>query len=193
MWVSIACFISKTRLLRLLFYHRFTPTFITPNDTSRYHGLNERISVTNFKQVNLLQKTFVPFSFFIYISSLPLLSPLSFPLYLSNRIEEYMTSHPNTSSFRVGLRRSTFFYYWCTQRNGAPLSIIPPPSPPAPPPTSNEHLAPDNYNFVFFLWAVILDHGLMNDIDTKTKCRLYWCWIELLDWRYRQLCELLPL
>jgi hypothetical protein len=43
-------------------------------------------------------------------------------------------------------------------------------------------------------------HGLINYIDTKAKCRLYWCLIEFIDWRQSvmlvfslQLCELLPL
>jgi len=31
--------------------YRFSPVFITPNDTSRFHGINERISVDNFAQV----------------------------------------------------------------------------------------------------------------------------------------------
>jgi hypothetical protein len=138
--------LAKTRLLlSLLYYHRFTPTFITPNDTSRYHGLNERISVSNFKQVNLLKNLPFIFPFCLFIAAL--LSPLSFPLCLAKRIEEYMTSHPNTSSFRVGLCRSTFFYRWCTQRKGSPLSIILPPTPQ----TSNRRKEPDNYIFELFL------------------------------------------
>ncbi len=43
-------------------------------------------------------------------------------------------------------------------------------------------------------------HGLIINEDTKTKCRLYWCFIEFIDWRpsvmlalSTQLCELLPL
>merc|ERR1712173_469917 len=28
--------------------YRFSPAFITPNDTNRFHGINERISVHNF-------------------------------------------------------------------------------------------------------------------------------------------------
>jgi len=31
--------------------YRFSPAFITPNDTNRFHGINERISVHNFGQV----------------------------------------------------------------------------------------------------------------------------------------------
>ncbi len=31
-------------------------------------------------------------------------------------------------------------------------------------------------------------HGLINYKDTKIKCRLYWCLIEFIDWRYRQSC-----
>jgi hypothetical protein len=31
-------------------------------------------------------------------------------------------------------------------------------------------------------------HGLINYKDPKTKCRLYWCLIEIIDWRYSQLC-----
>jgi hypothetical protein len=30
--------------------------------------------------------------------------------------------------------------------------------------------------------------GLINYEDTKTKCRLYWCLIEFIDWRYSQSC-----
>jgi hypothetical protein len=26
------------------------------------------------------------------------------------------------------------------------------------------------------------DYGLINYKDTKTKCRLYWCLIEFIDW-----------
>jgi hypothetical protein len=29
-------------------------------------------------------------------------------------------------------------------------------------------------------------HGLINYKDTKTKCQLYWCLIEFIDWRYSQ-------
>ncbi len=31
-------------------------------------------------------------------------------------------------------------------------------------------------------------HGLINYKDTKTKCRLYWCLVKLIDWRYSQSC-----
>jgi hypothetical protein len=31
-------------------------------------------------------------------------------------------------------------------------------------------------------------HGLINYKDTKTKCRLYRCFIEFIDWRYSQSC-----
>ncbi len=31
-------------------------------------------------------------------------------------------------------------------------------------------------------------HGLAKYKDTKTKCRLYWCLIEFIDWRNGQLC-----
>ncbi len=31
-------------------------------------------------------------------------------------------------------------------------------------------------------------HGLNNYKDTKPKCRLYWCLIEFIDWRYSQSC-----
>ncbi len=31
-------------------------------------------------------------------------------------------------------------------------------------------------------------HELNNCKDTKTKCRLYWCLIEFIDWRYSQSC-----
>ncbi len=31
-------------------------------------------------------------------------------------------------------------------------------------------------------------HELINCKDTKTKCRLYWCFIEFIDWRYSQSC-----
>jgi hypothetical protein len=31
-------------------------------------------------------------------------------------------------------------------------------------------------------------HGLINYKDTTTKCRLYWCLIEFIDWRYSQSC-----
>ncbi len=33
-----------------------------------------------------------------------------------------------------------------------------------------------------------LTHGLFNYKDTKTKCRLYWCLIESVNWRYGQSC-----
>jgi hypothetical protein len=36
--------------------------------------------------------------------------------------------------------------------------------------------------------AVMDLHGLINYKDTNTKCRLYWCLIEFLDWRYSQSC-----
>ncbi len=39
-----------------------------------------------------------------------------------------------------------------------------------------------------FLWAEMSGHGLINYKDTKTKCRLYWCFIEFIDWRYSQSC-----
>ncbi len=32
------------------------------------------------------------------------------------------------------------------------------------------------------------DHGLINYKDTTTKCRLYWCLIEFIDWRYSRSC-----
>ncbi len=48
--------------------------------------------------------------------------------------------------------------------------------------------------------AITGSHGLINDKDTKTKCRLYWCLKKFIDWRQAamleistQLCELLPL
>jgi hypothetical protein len=31
-------------------------------------------------------------------------------------------------------------------------------------------------------------HGLINFKDTKTKCRLYWCLFEFVDWRYSHSC-----
>jgi hypothetical protein len=31
-------------------------------------------------------------------------------------------------------------------------------------------------------------HGLINYKDKKTKCRLYWCLIEFIDWGYSQSC-----
>ncbi len=31
-------------------------------------------------------------------------------------------------------------------------------------------------------------HGLIKYKDTKTKCRLYWCLIKLIAWRYSQSC-----
>ncbi len=31
-------------------------------------------------------------------------------------------------------------------------------------------------------------HGLINYKDTKTRCRLYWCLIEFIDWKYSQSC-----
>jgi hypothetical protein len=31
-------------------------------------------------------------------------------------------------------------------------------------------------------------HELINYKDTKTKCRVYWCLIEFIDWRYSQSC-----
>jgi hypothetical protein len=31
-------------------------------------------------------------------------------------------------------------------------------------------------------------HGPINYKDTKTKCRLYWCLIEFIDWRYSLSC-----
>jgi hypothetical protein len=31
-------------------------------------------------------------------------------------------------------------------------------------------------------------HGLINYKDTETKCRLYWCLVEFIDWRYSQSC-----
>ncbi len=31
-----------------------------------------------------------------------------------------------------------------------------------------------------------LPHGLINYIDTKTKCRLYWFLIEFIDWKFSQ-------
>jgi hypothetical protein len=34
----------------------------------------------------------------------------------------------------------------------------------------------------------IHSHGLINYKDTKTKCCLYWCLIEFIDWRYGQSC-----
>ena len=37
---------------------RFTPAFLTPNDTARFHGINERISVDNFNQVEVIVHTF---------------------------------------------------------------------------------------------------------------------------------------
>jgi hypothetical protein len=41
---------------------------------------------------------------------------------------------------------------------------------------------------IFRIWRIGLDqnHGLINYKDTKTKCRLYWCLLELTDWRYIQ-------
>ena len=30
--------------------YRFMPTILTPEDTSRYHGLNERIGVKNYEK-----------------------------------------------------------------------------------------------------------------------------------------------
>ena len=35
---------------------RFTPAFLTQNDTSRFHGFNERMSVDNFAQVSISKK-----------------------------------------------------------------------------------------------------------------------------------------
>ncbi len=37
-------------------------------------------------------------------------------------------------------------------------------------------------------WGVVEGHGPIKCRDTKTKCRLYWCLIELIDWIYSQLC-----
>jgi hypothetical protein len=34
-----------------------------------------------------------------------------------------------------------------------------------------------------------LRNGLIYYNDTKTKCRLYWCLIEFIDWRYSQSCR----
>lgn len=31
--------------------YRFSPVFLTPNDTNRFHGDNERISIKNYEQV----------------------------------------------------------------------------------------------------------------------------------------------
>jgi hypothetical protein len=31
-------------------------------------------------------------------------------------------------------------------------------------------------------------HELINFKDATTKCRLYWCLIEFIDWRYSQSC-----
>jgi hypothetical protein len=38
-------------------------------------------------------------------------------------------------------------------------------------------------------WQILGSHGLINDKDTKTKCCLYWCLIEFIDWRYSQSCS----
>ncbi len=48
-----------------------------------------------------------------------------------------------------------------------------------------------SFYFVFFPHHPLLlprDHGLINYKDTKTKCRLYWCLKEFIDWRYSQSC-----
>ncbi len=36
--------------------------------------------------------------------------------------------------------------------------------------------------------SVMVHYGLINYKDIKTKCRLYWCLIEFIDWRYSQSC-----
>ncbi len=41
------------------------------------------------------------------------------------------------------------------------------------------------YNTVFWVHP---NHGLINYKHTKTKCRLYWCLIEFVDWKYSQSC-----
>ncbi len=33
-----------------------------------------------------------------------------------------------------------------------------------------------------------INHGLINYKDTKSNCRLIWCLIEFIDWRYSQSC-----
>jgi hypothetical protein len=38
----------------------------------------------------------------------------------------------------------------------------------------------------FNVSTVRIYNGLINYKDTKTKCRLYWCLIEFIDWRYSQ-------
>ena len=43
---------------------RFTPAFLTPNDTARFHGINERISVDNFNQVEVIVHTLLGPCFF---------------------------------------------------------------------------------------------------------------------------------
>jgi hypothetical protein len=47
-WLIVVIFYNA---FKLNFQCRFTPAFLTPNDTARFHGLNERISVANFNQV----------------------------------------------------------------------------------------------------------------------------------------------
>ncbi len=34
----------------------------------------------------------------------------------------------------------------------------------------------------------VWDHGLNNYKETKPKCRLYWSFIEFIDWRYSKSC-----
>jgi hypothetical protein len=51
---------------------------------------------------------------------------------------------------------------------------------------------PPHFHSPFSLFTTVerrvecLAHGLIKYKDTKTKCRLYWCLIEFIDWRYRQ-------
>jgi hypothetical protein len=35
-------------------------------------------------------------------------------------------------------------------------------------------------------WNLGFFHGLIIYKDTKPKCRLYWCLIQFVDWRYSQ-------
>ena len=48
---SSVIYFSLLNVFIIVFISRFSPAFITSNDTTRFHGINERISVNNFAQV----------------------------------------------------------------------------------------------------------------------------------------------